>query len=103
MEKAFQGRSVVVTGGTGALGSAGVQRLIDAGAHCHVTWRREQELERFDLQAHHRVRMHHLDCTDEQGVAQMYAEVDDLWGSVQTVGGFVMGSIERTSLEDFQL
>jgi NAD(P)-dependent dehydrogenase (short-subunit alcohol dehydrogenase family) len=32
----FTGRHVVVTGGTGALGTALVGTLIQAGAHCHV-------------------------------------------------------------------
>lgn len=32
----LSGRNVVVTGGTGALGQAVVQRLLQAGAICHV-------------------------------------------------------------------
>ncbi|MEX2672593.1 MAG: SDR family NAD(P)-dependent oxidoreductase [Phycisphaeraceae bacterium] len=102
MDKPFSDRSIVVTGGTGALGSAVVQRLVDAGAHCHVTWRREDDLETFDLRAHHRVRMHHVDCTDEDAVRELYAEVEDLWASVQVAGGFAMNSIGRTTLQEFR-
>ncbi len=40
---------VVVTGGTGALGRAVVAALIDAGATCHIPYRREAEAERFPV------------------------------------------------------
>ena len=43
----FQDRHVVVTGGTGALGSAVVETLLGAGAHCVVPWMVETELKRF--------------------------------------------------------
>ena len=32
----FEGAEVVVTGGTGVLGTAVVGRLLDAGAICHI-------------------------------------------------------------------
>lgn len=102
MNKPLDECNIVVTGGTGALGASVVQRLLDAGAHCHVTWRSESELETFELRAHHRVRMHHVDCTDEDAVTAMYAEVEDLWASVQVAGGFTMGRVEQTSLQAFR-
>lgn len=102
MDKPLKGCSIVVTGGTGALGAAVVQRLLDDGAQCHVTWRSEGELERFEHPAHHRVRMHRVDCTDEAAVRQMYADVEELWASVQVAGAFAMSAIEQTSLEQFR-
>lgn len=102
MDKVFQDREVVVTGGTGALGKAVVRRLVDAGAHCHVTWRSEKELEDFEFTAHHRVRMHYLDLTDEQAVRGMYEQIEELWGSVHVAGAFAMHKIEDTSLETFR-
>ena len=34
----FRDRQLMVTGGTGALGRAVVGALIEAGAHCHVSY-----------------------------------------------------------------
>ena len=39
----FQDRHVVVTGGTGALGTAVVAALLEAGATCHVPYIAEAE------------------------------------------------------------
>ena len=36
MAGVFEGRHIVVTGGTGALGGAVLKRLVDGGATCHV-------------------------------------------------------------------
>ena len=41
----FDGRRVVITGGSGFLGSAIVKALLDEGATCEVTWRSEKENE----------------------------------------------------------
>jgi NAD(P)-dependent dehydrogenase (short-subunit alcohol dehydrogenase family) len=34
----YSGRHVMITGGTGALGTAIVGALLDAGAQCHVSY-----------------------------------------------------------------
>ena len=43
----FSGKHVVVTGGTGALGSAVVGALLAAGATCTVPYVHEAEAQRF--------------------------------------------------------
>ena len=43
----YHERHVVVTGGTGALGTAMVGALIDAGAVCHVPYINPAEADRF--------------------------------------------------------
>ena len=48
----FRGRHVVVTGGTGALGTAVVGALLEAGAVCHVPYRSEDEAKRFPHRGH---------------------------------------------------
>jgi NAD(P)-dependent dehydrogenase (short-subunit alcohol dehydrogenase family) len=45
----FQGRHIVVTGGAGALGTAVVSGLVEAGAVCHVPCFNEAEAKRFAL------------------------------------------------------
>ena len=48
----FRDRHVVVTGGTGALGSAVVGELIERGARCHVPYLLDKEAERFAFRDH---------------------------------------------------
>ena len=43
----YHDRHVVVTGGTGALGTAMVGALLDAGAVCHVPYINAAEADRF--------------------------------------------------------
>ena len=80
MEQAFAGRAVVITGGTGGLGSAVVQALLDAGATCHVTWLHDRELSRFEQKD--RVTLHQVDCRDENAVVGLYQKVGKLWASL---------------------
>ncbi len=45
----FVDRSVIITGGTGALGSAVVGALLEAGASCHIPVFNEAELDPLSL------------------------------------------------------
>ena len=51
----FRDRHIVVTGGAGALGTAVVAALIEAGAMCHVPCFDEAEAKRFRLRDHKQV------------------------------------------------
>jgi len=96
----FSGREAVVTGGTGALGSAVVGRLIAAGARAHVPVFDSRELERFAYRDHEAVTLHEgLDLSKEEDVAQLYEATHKLYASVHIAGGFAMGPIGSTSLE----
>lgn len=96
----FSGREAVVTGGTGALGSAVVGRLITAGATVHVPVYITEELERFPYRNHDAVRLHEgLDLGKETDVAQLYAATISLFASIHIAGGFAMGPIADTGLE----
>ena len=48
----YRDRHVIVTGGTGALGTAVVGALVEAGAICHVPYVVAAEAERFALRGH---------------------------------------------------
>jgi NAD(P)-dependent dehydrogenase (short-subunit alcohol dehydrogenase family) len=85
----FTGRHVVVTGGTGALGAAVVDLLVDAGAVCHVPAHREPEgkvRERVHVQAK-------IDLGDEAAVRRFYESLPPLWASIHTAGGFAAGKL----------
>lgn len=90
----------VITGGTGALGSAIVAQLLEDGFECHVTWTAERELERF--QHRQRVTLHQVDVSNEAQVKALYTSLPRLDASVHVVGGFGMSALADTSLADFE-
>jgi NAD(P)-dependent dehydrogenase (short-subunit alcohol dehydrogenase family) len=92
----FRDRHVVVTGGTGALGSAVVGMLLDAGATCHIPWVNEAELPRFAHRAHRNVRLVEANLADEASVARLFEGAPRLWASIHIAGGFAMEAVAKT-------
>jgi len=96
----FTGREAVVTGGTGALGSAVVGRLLEAGATVHVPVYAAQELESFPHRDHASVKLHEgIDLSVEEDVTRLFGATASLYASIHVAGGFAMGPIASTSLE----
>ncbi len=61
----YQGRSVIITGGTGALGTAVVEAFLAAGAMCHVPYLVEAEAQAFRHRDSKQVKLHsQIDLTD---------------------------------------
>lgn len=99
---AFTGKKVVVTGGTGALGTAVVGRLLNLGAEVHIPTFSNEEAERFahkDAPGVHLVPQ--MDLTDEELVQRFYQGVGDVWASVHIAGGFDMSPLLDTSAAAF--
>jgi NAD(P)-dependent dehydrogenase (short-subunit alcohol dehydrogenase family) len=93
----FSNRHVVVTGGTGALGTAVVSALVEAGATCHVPYIAAAEAERFALRAHKQVTLTAVsDLADEAAVDRLYGGVPQLWASIHLAGGFAMSPVAET-------
>jgi len=93
----YRDRHVVVTGGTGALGTAVVGALIEAGATCHVPYRHEDEAQRFPYRDSSRVSLVALgDLSDEAAVNNFYGGLSRLWASIHIAGGFAFGPIEKS-------
>lgn len=90
----FSGRTVVVTGGTGALGGAVVGALLEAGATCRVSYHHKDEAERFAFRD--KVTLVAADLTDEAAVATLYDGVSPLWASIHIAGGFAAGKVVDT-------
>lgn len=99
---AFDGRHVVVTGGTGALGTSVVRSLLEQGATVHVPCRSEGEVSEHSLAS---VRGVHLrgpvDLCDEDSVASFYGAIPSLWASIQCAGAFHMAPLTETTARDF--
>jgi NAD(P)-dependent dehydrogenase (short-subunit alcohol dehydrogenase family) len=95
---------VLVAGGTGALGSAVVRELLDAGYDCTVTWIVEKELERARSELGDRAAFVRADLIDPEGGAdEAVAAVDDLEAVVDLVGGFASGPlVHETTWVDFE-
>jgi NAD(P)-dependent dehydrogenase (short-subunit alcohol dehydrogenase family) len=106
----FQGQVVLVSGGTGALGSAVTRAFLQEGATVAVTYRNPREYN--DLQSsvtsdHARLRGHQVDVTNEVEMLRLTAAVETEFRRldilVNTAGGYAGGpklwEIESTVLE----
>jgi NAD(P)-dependent dehydrogenase (short-subunit alcohol dehydrogenase family) len=95
------GKVVVVTGATGALGAGVVDVLLARGATLHVPMIEPELPAHLPWRAHDRVRAApKVSLDDEAQVAAFYAALPALWGSIHLVGGFAMAKIADTSLAD---
>jgi NAD(P)-dependent dehydrogenase (short-subunit alcohol dehydrogenase family) len=95
----FRNRHVVVTGGAGALGTAVVARLIEAGALCHVPCLNEVEAARFRLRDHKQVTVTITgSLAEEPAIEKLYRGLPSLWASIHTVGGFAAAPLRETDL-----
>jgi NAD(P)-dependent dehydrogenase (short-subunit alcohol dehydrogenase family) len=94
----FSDRHVIVTGGTGALGTAVADALVKAGAICHVPYVVAAEAERFTWRGHAQVKLVPVsDLSDEASVTRLFGGVPALWASIHLAGGFVMKPVAETT------
>jgi NAD(P)-dependent dehydrogenase (short-subunit alcohol dehydrogenase family) len=98
----MSGRSVVVTGGTGALGAAVTRAFLEDGWRVVVPWIAERELDRLD--EHERLELVRADLFDAAAVGGVVqAAGPSLRAVVNLVGGFAMhGRIHETPIETFE-
>ncbi len=103
MDLGYGGRHVMVTGGTGALGTAVCGLLLEAGAVVHVPVFEPKELARFAHRSHDRVTIAEgVDLRDAASVERLYSRFgaapgrEQLWASIHVAGGFAMGAITQT-------
>lgn len=102
MTKSFEGRHVVITGATGALGAAVARHLLDEGAICHLPISRAKAPEDFEFAGHDRVHIATgVDLTDAKAVDAFYDAIPGLWASIHSAGGFDMGSIDKVDPSQF--
>jgi NAD(P)-dependent dehydrogenase (short-subunit alcohol dehydrogenase family) len=94
--------SVVISGGTGGLGSAVTRTLLEAGWHVVVPYVDEHELER--LEPHPNLELLAADLFDAQAAAAVLARAGGQLGAlVNLVGGFAAGGrVHETPVEEFE-
>jgi len=83
---------VVITGGTGALGSAVARALVESGAHCHVpAIETSVPADRFPKDGVSVTT--HVDLSNEAAVDGFYAKLPPLHAVVNIAGGFAWAPI----------
>jgi NAD(P)-dependent dehydrogenase (short-subunit alcohol dehydrogenase family) len=95
-------RTAIVTGGTGGLGSAVTQTMLERGWRVVVPWIAERELER--VRERDGLELVQADLTDPASVANVVSVAGDGLGAlVNLVGGFAMGGrVHETPVEEFE-
>lgn len=97
-------KTVVITGGTGGLGTALVKRLIANDYRLAVTYLMPDEAQSFETEFEvdeERVMLTRVDCTNAEAVNSYIKEVADRWGEIHglcsLVGGWAGGrDVEET-------
>ena len=88
MDLGFGGKRAVVTGGTGALGTAVVGRLLEAGAEVWIPVFDSKELAAFPYGEHSSVHaVEGVDLTAPAAVEAFYEAIPDLAASIHIAGG----------------
>lgn len=85
----FEGRTLVVTGGTGALGTAVVKLLLQRGARVRVPCFDSREFESCTFRDDERADVvYPVNLTDDAAVAEFYQAGGPVWASIHIAGGF---------------
>jgi NAD(P)-dependent dehydrogenase (short-subunit alcohol dehydrogenase family) len=97
----FRDRHVVVTGGTGALGSAVVAALLERGAICHIPTHGDDKTDTFADAKHERVTLYpSINLADQDQTDTFYAKVGSLWASIHLAGGFAAKRLTDSGKSD---
>ena len=118
MAERFQGKAVLVTGGTGALGRAVSLAFLNEGAAVHVTYRSEEEFTSLQSAAGQAVQSssglkeapvihrvdplygHRADVTNEQQAVTLFEKFARIDVLVNTVGAYAAGTaLWKTSVD----
>lgn len=96
----FDGKVVVVTGGTGALGAAVVALIAAQGGKCVVPSHRGGESPKVSGAGSVEI-VGGVDLADEASVEKFYAGLPSCWASIHAAGGFAMGPIAEMKKSDW--
>ena len=95
--------TVLVAGGTGALGGAVLREFVDAGHDVAATWMVQRESDRIESELGDSVQLVEADLLDAEGAENAVGAVEDLEAVVNLVGGFASGPlVHETEPDDFK-
>jgi len=99
--RTLQDSHVVITGATGALGSAVAKALVEAGAHCHVpAIETAVPSDRFPKDKVSVTTS--IDLSDEPAVSGFYAKLPPIHAVVNIAGGFAWAPISDSPMKVFE-
>lgn len=103
----FTDRHIIVTGGTGGLGTQVVNLLVNSGNRCSIPCFKRSELDGFKARDNESVWIQSgVDLAEEEATRRFFKKAveqqGDLWASVHLAGGFAMSPIEETSANAFR-
>jgi NAD(P)-dependent dehydrogenase (short-subunit alcohol dehydrogenase family) len=94
--------TVLVSGGTGALGGAVLRELVESGWDVAATWLVERERERVESELGDSVALVRADLMEPDGAAAAVEAAPELEAVVNLVGGFAAGPyVHETEPDDF--
>jgi NAD(P)-dependent dehydrogenase (short-subunit alcohol dehydrogenase family) len=97
--------AVLVAGGTGALGAAVLEALLDQGHAVTTTWVVDEERERVerDFEGRSGLMLVKADLMDPEAVDEAVGALENLGAIVNLVGGFSMpGKVHESDIDDFE-
>lgn len=99
----FEGKHVVVTGGTGGLGVFVVTALLERGASIHIPMFESEVPAALPWAKHPRVvATPKMTLDDDAAVTAYYEAIPSLWASIHLVGGFAMAPVADTKKSDLE-
>ncbi|HIK44016.1 MAG TPA: 3-oxoacyl-ACP reductase FabG [Leptolyngbyaceae cyanobacterium M65_K2018_010] len=102
----MDGKHILITGGTGGLGTSVTQVILAEGASLVVTYRQEAEAERLRslIPANQRAQLTlvQADLTDEATVISLINQMPRLDSLIHLVGGFAMGPTADYAYHDWK-
>src|SRR5258708_3189508 len=92
----YSAKHVLITGGTGALGTAVASALFAAGATCTVPYVPDGETHRFPVRAEPNGTLIAVDDLAEEAEVAKHSSGIKRWASIHIAGGFSAGKVAET-------
>ncbi len=96
----FKNKTVLITGGTGALGHVVAERFIGVGANVASSYLFEDELKRLSDSFRKNVFVVRADVSNDEDVAALFKQIELKFGKVDILINIVGGFLPRTSISD---
>ncbi len=96
----FKNKTVLITGGTGALGHVVAERFISAGANVASSYLFESELKRLSEFFRNNVTVIRADVSDDEDVAVLFKQIGNKFGRVDILINIVGGFLPKVNIKE---